>query len=176
MITVETPLTVSRKIAEPSKKIEENTPRITFKTQSGDFFCLTYDKHGEGLKWPILHGKYLTRFQPKFTDLPYKVRLRQARQINYPNTNQPYSFESDLIFTDLKTGAETQKTISMNNVYETWDGYRFYLANIARQEGSANHIQIVVNRDPAKYWLTYPGAIVLSLGILLLFWLRPSRN
>ena len=36
-------------------------------------------------------------------------------------------------------------------------------------------LQIVVNYDPAKYWLTYPGAIILSLGILLLFWQKRGK-
>ena len=62
----------------------------------------------------------------------------------------------------------------MNNVHETWEGYRFYLSNISPSgEESVKRIQLVVNHDPAKYWLTYPGAIILSIGILLLFWLWP---
>ncbi|WP_039376566.1 hypothetical protein, partial [Parachlamydia acanthamoebae] len=61
-------------------------------------------------------------------------------------------------------------------VYETWDGYRFYLANMTpATENSAKRVQIVVNYDPAKYILTYPGAIILSMGILLLFW-SPYRK
>ena len=106
--------------------------------------------------------------------LPYTVRLRNARQINYPGTAQAYSYESDLIITDKRDGKEVEKTISMNNVHETWDGYRFYLANISPgTETAIQHVQIAVNHDPAKYFATYPGAAISSLGILLLFWMRP---
>lgn len=179
-LTMEAPLTSIRKKTSPSKKIEENLPMITLrayqenKTQS---FSLTYDPFASGLRWPILGGKYLVRFQPQFKKIPYKVRLRNARQINYANSTQPYSFESDLIVTDLRTNLPVEKTISMNQVYETWDGYRFYLANIAPPaETSVRQVQIVVNHDPAKYWLTYPGAIILTFGIFLLFWIRPYRK
>jgi uncharacterized protein YijF (DUF1287 family) len=62
-------------------------------------------------------------------------------------------------------------------VHETWDGYRFYLSSITPSDESAvKQVQIVVNYDPAKYLLTYPGAIVLSCGILMLFLLRPYRR
>ena len=105
------------------------------------------------------------------------MRLRNARQINYPNSSQPYSFESDLIIADIANHTAVEKTVSMNNVHETWDGYRFYLANITPGEETAvQRIQLVVNHDPAKYLLTYPGALIMTLGIVLLFWLRPYKK
>lgn len=175
-ITIESPLSAKRIAKIALKKIEENLPRITLKFTEGkdsQLISLTYNRFGKGLKWPILNGKYMVVFQPKFISLPYKIRLRQARQVNYPNSSQPYSYESDLIITELKTNFHEEKTISMNNVHETWDGYRFYLANMVDEEGTAKRIQLVVNHDPGKYWLTYLGAFTLSLGIVLLFWMKP---
>ena len=62
----------------------------------------------------------------------------------------------------------------MNHVHETWDGYRFYLANMTPSEvGSVKKVQIIVNLDPGKYWLTYPGGIMVVVGSLLLLWFRP---
>lgn len=165
--------------SSPSNKLEENRPQITLRVRSGskvEFMTLPFDPQGLGLKWPILDGDYLIRFQPEYKEIPYLVRLRQARQINYPLTNQPFSFESDLLITD-KIGVKKEKTISMNNVYETWEGYRFYLANISPENRElVKRIQLVVNCDPAKYWMTYPGAFILSFGIVLLFWMRPYSN
>lgn len=165
---------------EPTSKPEDHHPLIALNARKGgqvQKVYLRYDPQASGLKWPILNGEYLVRFQPNFTALPYRVRLRNARQINYPNSNQPYSFESDLIITDKRTGKAIEKTISMNNVHETWDGYRFYLASMhPSTEDSIKRVQIVVNHDPAKYWLTYPGALILTLGILLLFTLRPYKK
>ena len=83
--------------------MEDNIPLIHIKiTEHGvhDSVFLRYDGALNGLKQPVLHGKYLVRFQPLFEKIPYRVRLRQARQINYPDSQQPYSFESDVIVTD----------------------------------------------------------------------------
>lgn len=161
----------------PGNKLEEHIPKVSLFVRQGkrsQTISLAYERSGTGLKWPILDGSYLVRFQPQFHEIPYRVRLRRARQINYPNSTQPYSFESDLIVTDRHTLAPIETTISMNRVYETWDGYRFYLSAMTpADETAVKQVQIAVNYDPAKYLLTYPGAMILSCGILLLFVLRP---
>lgn len=181
-----TPLLLSTEVgmkhlsAPSKKKWEENIPIATLKFSSGnetEWITLSYDRFGTGLKWPLFKGKYLVRFQPHTEKLPYLVRLRDARQINYPNSSQPYSFEADIAMYDQNGEIVTEKTISMNHVHETWDGYRFYLANIfPPNENAAQRAQIIINADPAKYWLTYPGGIFVSLGIILLFWMQPYSN
>ncbi len=159
------PLSLASKPLKPHRKKEDLLPRVRIlisdETRS-DVLTLTYDKFATGFKWPALNGKYLLRFQSLEKTLPIHVRLRQARQINYPGTLQPYSFESDL----LVDGEET--TISMNHVHEK-NGYRFYLANLVTPPGAAKRAQIVVNYDPVKYILTYPGAIILAVGMVLLY-------
>jgi hypothetical protein len=179
-IVLETLVSPRQKVEPPTKKLEENKPKISLFLTKGkrkQNISLAYDPTGKGMKWPVLDGEFLVRFQPLFKEIPYQVRLRQARQINYANSSQPYSFESDLIVKDKRNHATTEKTISMNNVHETWDGYRFYLSSISPSDESAvKHVQIVVNYDPAKYLLTYPGAFILSCGILLLFIQRPYRR
>ena len=179
-IELECPLTTRHRAEIPLQKLEDNLPRITLHLSNAitsDVLSLTYDRYGHGLKWPALNGEYLLRFQPKYSHIPYRIRLLNARQINYANSSQPYSFESDLIITDTRNGIESEKTISMNNVHETWDGYRFYLASISPpSENAVKQIQIVVNHDPAKYILTYPGAIILTVGIVSLFWFVIGRK
>lgn len=178
-IQLESPLSLRHQVIPPTKKLENNIPCIAVRFEKGskqETVTLCYNPVGNGFKWPVLNGTFLVRFQPLVKEIPYRLRLRQARQINYPGTQQPYSFESDLIITDKDTGQHVESSISMNNVYETWDGYRFYLANISPSDkGSLKRVQIVVNRDPAKYFLTYPGAILMVLGILLLFF-APSKR
>lgn len=172
VISLESPMTSRPEKATPHQKIEDNRPLISLKVNN-EKVDLTYDPFGTSLKWPIDAGKYLMRFQSKFESIPYQIRLRNARQINYPGSTSSFSFEADLIITDKRNASISETTISMNNVHETWDGYRFYLSNISPgNELSVKHAQIVVNHDPAKYFLTYPGAIILSLGIFLLFWFK----
>lgn len=161
----ECPLTVRHEPLEPLKKLEDNRPMVVLR----DYQTLAYDPYGVGLSWP--KGDALYSFRSETKKIPHKIRLRDARQINYPGEEQAYSYESDLLITDLVTGRVEEKTVSMNEVYETGDGYRFYLSNVYPQDESrAQRVQLIVNRDPAKYWLTYPGGLIVALGVALLFW------
>lgn len=150
----------------PHRKKEELKPLVRLlikEKEQAEIVTLAYDKFGTGFKWPLFHGKYLIRFQSMEQTIPYHIRLREARKIDYPGTSQPYSFEADL----LVDGTQ-EATISMNRVYEK-KGYRFYLANLLSSPFSAKRVHIAVNYDPAKYLLTYPGAILLAIGIVLLY-------
>lgn len=175
---LETPLTTYISPEDPPVKLEDHSPGIIVEVQQGQqkqVLTLAYDATSTGLKWPILGGDYLIRFQPRLQELPYRVRLRQARQILYPHSAQTYSYECDVLISGEKESSA--QTLSMNHVYETWEGYRFYLAGIsAGTDQDIKRIQLVVNHDPAKYVLTYPGASLVFMGIVLLFWLRPYRK
>ena len=178
-ITIETPLTNRILPADLPIKLEDQCPGIVLEVQekqNKQILALAYDASGIGLKWPFLKGNYVTRFQPRLEKLPYRVRLRQARQISYPQSPQTYSYECDILISE-ENKEPLPKTLSMNRVHETWDGYRFYLAGVGTSaDQSLKQIQLVVNHDPAKYYLTYPGAILVFLGIVLLFWLRPYHK
>ncbi len=163
--------------AAPLIKWEDNSPSLLLEVTDGiwkERVALHYDKYGTQLKQPVLKGKYLLRFQSQFEKIPYRLRLSEARQINYPGTNQPLSYEADLWVSDLAEAVKAH--LSMNHVYETWDGYRFYLANILPgNRESLQHVQIVVNRDPMKYYLTLPGFFIFIVGVLsLLFFSKKS--
>lgn len=177
-ITLETPVSLAFQPAPPPLKLEERTPCLLLEFEEAGWkqkICLGYDSTGFGLKWPILGGAYLVHFGPQALSIPHHVRLRQARQTSYPDSTQPESYAADLLITGKKGPVEV--TLSMNRVYETEDGYRFYLAGVGPfSEGKARQAKIIVNYDPVKYILTYPGAILLSCGILLLFWILKSHQ
>lgn len=179
-VAIETPLTTLHQPEMPLQKMEDNRPLAHLQVstdQLSERITVAYDRYGINLKWPILNGSYLIRFQSQFQKIPYRIRLRDARQVNYPNSLQPYSYESDVIISNQQGEIVDEATISMNHVYETWDGYRFYLASLSpANENEIQKIQVVVNYDPAKYWLTYPGGIIVTTGIILLFWMRPYRK
>ena len=177
--TLEAPITLHHEEIPAVSKMEDNLPRIVLKLTRGnksDYVSLVYNRFESGIKVPALDGEYLFKFQPRTEKIPYHVRLRNARQINYANSSQPFSFEADLLITDRDQGTTHERTISMNRVHETWDGYRFYLSNISPpNETAVKRVQLAVNHDPAKYILTYPGGLIVAIGSLLLFF-RPSRK
>lgn len=176
---LETPLTHRLIPDTPPVRWEEHRPGIILEVEQGDAkqsIALAYDASGMGMQWPILRGRYLVRFQPQIRMLPYRVRLRQARQIAYPESPQIYSYESDVLITD-QVHPPMETTLSMNHVYETWDGTRFYLSGVGLSPDPAvKRIRLAVNHDPAKYWLTYPGACLVFLGVFLLFWSPFQRD
>jgi hypothetical protein len=178
--TIESPITFRHQSIPITNKWENHKPLIGLKFQKqgqSEKMILAYDPYGIGLKRPVLNGEYVVRFQPTFLAIPYSLRIRNARQINYPNDQQASSYECDLIITNRRNDQSSEITLSMNHVHETWDGFRFYLANISPQNESApKRVQIVVNRDPVKYIMTYPGGFFIAVGIVMLFWLAPYRQ
>lgn len=126
-----------------------------------------------GMKWPSKDHNHLFRFQLHQEKFPYLVRLHQARDIKHPGSNQTASYECDLTLLDKKTGDKTACLLKMNQVYETHDGYRFYLSGMGSIDRfGTKSVQLVVNKDPAKMALTYPGGILVALGTCLLFFRR----
>lgn len=174
---IETPLTFKHVPEKAETKLENNRPLVVLQLiedKQSQIFALAYDPNKASLQLPVLQGRYLARFQPQTVEIPFRVRLRDARQICYQESTQPFSYESDILVTDLRDGTILEKTLSMNDVHETWDGYRFYLATISPpEEIAAQSSGIAVNHDPAKYLLTYPGGIIMTIGIILLFWIFP---
>lgn len=175
-IHLETPLSYRHTAALPPK-LEDQRPCLLIEVKKGsakEMVSLTYDPLAAGLKWPVF-GEYLLRLQPQWVELPYHVRLRQAKQLNYAESNQPYSYESDVWIQEMDQ-SPVEASLSMNHVYETWDGFRFYLAGMSSSREGIKQVQLVVNQDPVKYLLTYPGGSLVALGAILLFWLRPYRR
>lgn len=168
-ITLESPLFHRIEPKEPPLKREERTPGITLPF-GNEKLALIYDKNNTRLKWPTQDGNHLLKFQPHKIRLPYQIRLHQARDIKYPGSDQTASFECSLSING------TPCTLRMNQVHETAEGYRFYLAGMGTIDPyGVRSVQLVVNRDPAKRLLTYPGGILVSLGIILLFF-KPLKR
>lgn len=157
--TIESPLIMQQRPAPPHMKWEENRPMVTLQ-HGGEWIHLVYDPSGKKLPLPDRNAKLLFRYQPKPIAIPHKVHVHEASQVQYANSSQTHSYRC-VAFID-----DEEIALSMNQVHETWDGYRFYLAAISPEAGGEVHqVRIVVNHDPAKYWVTYPGCCILVLGI-----------
>ncbi|MGK5595073.1 MAG: cytochrome c biogenesis protein ResB [Parachlamydiaceae bacterium] len=169
LLTLESPLFKESRSLPSLKKAEDNIPRVVL-IKDDEEIALTLNRFKTGLKWPTKDKRFLLSFHPKVEELPYSIRLHKAKQINYLETEQPFSFESELTFTDKRSGEQIRKVISMNEIHETTDGYRFYLSGLSQHPSGAHIVQLVVNKDPAKAYLTYPGGVLVALGVLLLFW------
>lgn len=162
----------------PPKKVEDRVPGIVMIVQKGDQkeeILLPFAREGTEFKWPLFHGTYLISFQPSVHKLPYEVELKAATSIFYPGSQKGYSFEANLaLYQAAKQPIE--KTISMNHIFETDEGYHFFLSGIETTPNQEKKtVQLIVSLDKAKYFLTYPGAFLTLFGAALLFFRRESK-
>lgn len=168
--SIEAPLSHEIISKEAPIKKEDAAPALTLKFGQENI-SLLYN----GMKWPSKDKNHLLRFQPHREKLPYLIRLHQALDIKHPGSLQTASYECTLTFTDKRTGIPTPCFLQMNRVFETNDGYRFYLSGMGNIDRyGVKSVQLVVNRDPAKMFLTYPGGGLIALGILLLFFRKKT--
>lgn len=170
MFSFESPLTYAIHEANPPQKLEKADP-ILWLQKENQTISLLYDRQGNQLKVPLTDGKHCLKFQQMSLPLPFVIRLHRARNIKFPGSEQTYSYECDLSL--IESNQTIPVELKMNQVFETKDGYRLYLAGIGSLDNyGSKSVQLVINRDPAKYWLTYPGAVLVAFGIILLFWKR----
>ncbi len=162
---IESPIQRKVDILPPSKKPEDNKPCLALKYKDASTQILLLNSPFKTLS---PSGRELLHLTEERLQLPFSVRLHQARDIKYPGTDATCSYECDLSITHPENSLKV--TISMNNVYESPEGFRIYLSGMALADPSGvRSVQLVVNRDPAKYWLTYPGGFLISMGIAGLF-------
>lgn len=162
----------------PLTQLEEETPVLRCLVAEGEKaeqIDLVFDATENRLPWPVLQGQYLAQCIPDSTEIPYHVRLRDARKLTYPDSEQAVSYEAEILITDRRTGAEEEVRLSMNRVHETADGHRFYLSSLSpSHEESVRHVRLAVSYDPLRATLTYLGAFFVATGTLLLLFRRSS--
>lgn len=176
-VVLETPVFVSFHPQPPLSKREEQAPALVVELEKEGRTSRLFLGHDVSLRplvWPALGGEYLVRFGNRVENIPYRLRLKEGRQIFYPDSSETAAYEADLWIE--KEGTPSLISLAMNRVFETEEGYRFYLSGMSRGGSRIQRVTLVVNRDPFKYYLTYPGAIVLVLGSLWLFFFPQFLN
>jgi hypothetical protein len=106
--------------------------------------------------------------------IPFEIKLKDFRKVDYPNTTRAMSYESDVVVTNLDGLFEGVKsmetTISMNNVLDH-RGWRFFQASF-QINGTREYSTFQVAQNPGIESI-YLGSIVMVLGIGVMFWLTP---
>ncbi len=127
---------------------------------------------------PLLLGKdkqsMRLSIEPKTTLLKFSLALKDFRKIDYPGTSNPASFESDVALTDPTQGIRIEKTISMNRPLDH-DGYRIFQSSYVQDEELGEASVFTVAKNPGMM-LIYPGAALILIGVILLFYFHPFFN
>lgn len=162
----------------PSKQVELESPLLRKLTVgTGNSKCLLLQEMALALNSPLktacLKQKELLQFSEATIELPFEVRLHSAEEIKYPFSSQAAEYRCKLSI----QGEAAPCSLSMNQVHETEDGYRLYLSGMRTVDPfGVRSIQIIINYDPAKSILTYPGALLVSIGTLLLLWQSSKKR
>jgi len=102
--------------------------------------------------------------------IPFKVTCRDFQLENYPGTESPSSFASEVTLLDSADKKKINKRIFMNHVLD-YKGYRFFQSSYTlddpktpiNEEGTV----LSVNHD---YWgtnITYLGYLLMAIGMIL---------
>lgn len=114
---------------------------------------------------------YYVSFAQKRIDLGFDLELNEFRMDRYPGTQKAATYQS------LVTTPESSDPIliSMNEPLK-YEGFTFYQASFQQgSDGEPVASILSVNRDPGRF-LKYLGSLILSLGVVVLFYDRRKAS
>ena len=109
--------------------------------------------------------------EPQSTPLPFSLGLVDFRKIDYPGTNNPASFESDVVLRDVESGLTLERTISMNKPLDH-RGWRVFQSSYIQDERLGEASVFTIAKNPGMPAI-YGGAMFIFLGVILLFYFHP---
>ena len=108
------------------------------------------------------------------SETPFSLTLKDFRKVDYPGTNKPSSFESDVILNDPKERLEIHKTISMNKPLD-YKGYRIFQSSYTQDPVSGESSIFTVAKNPG-IGLIYGGCIIMFAGVVMVFYINPLSS
>lgn len=131
---------------------------------------------GQGDREPVrINGNdFDLAFGLRTQPLGFRLRLRDFRVQNYPGTQRPASFESDVTVIDDSNGNVRDELIQMNRPL-SFRGYRIFQSGYQQLPGVPEVSVLTVARDPGIP-LKYAGAVVLIGGLLMMFYTKRFSN
>ena len=123
------------------------------------------------IRFETKKGAVQIALSPKEKAVPFSLKLKDFRKVDYPGTGSPASFESDVTLTDPKENISMEKTIRMNKPLD-YKGYRIFQSSYIQDERLGEGSVFTVAKNPGIR-LIYPGAVILFIGVVLLFYIHP---
>ena len=113
---------------------------------------------------------YFLSYINRRIDMGYSVELERFEKIDYEGTARAKEYKSH-----VRIAGGNDTVISMNEPAK-YDGVTFYQASFENDPGTGLPTASVlsVNRDPGRV-LKYLGSLLISLGIILLFWFKKMK-
>lgn len=127
----------------------------------------------EALTVSLPSGPLRLGLRQKSTGIPFSLQLLDFRKVDYPGTNRPASFESDVQLSDPHEKVEIKKTIRMNEPLD-YAGYRIFQSSFIQSDGQEASI-FTVAKNPGIFWI-YFGSIVIFTGVFITFFVPPLSS
>ncbi len=117
---------------------------------------------------------FLITYQNRRLDIGFPIELKNFKVVRYEGSQKAMSYESD-----VSVGAPSNPittTISMNEPLKH-AGFTIYQASFQEDEVTRQPTASVfsINYDPGR-WIKYLGSLILTLGIIWLFYQRRKRK
>lgn len=122
---------------------------------------------------------YLISFQNRRIQLDFPIYLKEFKIDRYQGTQKAKSYSS-LVSTPIgdkiDSAAVAETLISMNEPMKH-EGYTFYQSSFQQDEQTGQPVASIlsVNKDPGR-WIKYLGSLIMSFGIVWLFYQRRKRR
>src|SRR5205814_1324834 len=110
-------------------------------------------------------------YRPKTTPLGCSVKLVKFEVGHDPGTTAASSYNSDVLLNDPKNGIVNQPYHICMNEPMHHGGYTFFQSSFQEFNGVPRISIFSVARDPGVP-VKYAGAILMCVGIAMMFWLR----
>lgn len=122
---------------------------------------------------------YLVSYNNRRIKLDFSLFLKEFKVTKYQGTNKAMEYSS---LVEIHDKSETgnlmpiESLISMNEPLK-YKGYTFYQASYETDEKTGEPVATVlsVNRDPGR-WIKYLGSLILSIGIVWIFYQRRKKR
>ena len=118
-------------------------------------------------------GKLIFVVRPKVLPVPFILKLKDFRKIDYPGTDHAASFESDVSLHDAAENLTIEKTIKMNKPLD-YKGYRIFQSSYMQDADQGEGSVFTVAKNPGVPFI-YSGACIMFAGIFITFFI-PSLS
>ncbi len=107
----------------------------------------------------------VVEYRPAIRELPFAVRLLDFRKTNYPGTEMPAAFESDVQITDASRGITLRRTTRMTSPLK-YRGFSLFQSSYIQDPVETTVLS--VRSDPGTP-LVYAGFLVVVAGVAAMF-------
>lgn len=128
---------------------------------------------GEEVQLSFPEGDVRLALVEEHKPLPFSLILKDFRKVDYPGTNNPASYESDVLLEDAKDKVKIEKTISMNKPLD-YKGYRIFQSSYIQDPNYGEASVFTVAKNPGISFI-YLSSCIIFLGASFQFFLKGNK-